>query len=92
MWSGAYHFYSPSTNLTRGLASRWLFKVPACHKGSIHLQTSMSSPRIEPKPNCAAVSTNCFTSVENQPFLVQHVKKRAFMQVVSYDCPVIDIL
>ncbi|GFV85289.1 hypothetical protein TNCV_929191 [Trichonephila clavipes] len=28
----------PSTNLTRGLAARRLFRVLPCHEGSIHLQ------------------------------------------------------
>ncbi|GFV95071.1 uncharacterized protein TNCV_3708671 [Trichonephila clavipes] len=37
------------TNLTRGLAARWLFRVPPCRKGTIHLQTSMPSPGFEPR-------------------------------------------
>ncbi|GFV01846.1 hypothetical protein TNCV_4557981 [Trichonephila clavipes] len=36
-------FSSPSTNLTRGLAARRL--LPECREGTIHLQTSMPSPR-----------------------------------------------
>ncbi|GFT24287.1 hypothetical protein TNCV_2065051 [Trichonephila clavipes] len=32
------HPTSPSTNLTRGLAARRLFRVPPCRKGTIHLQ------------------------------------------------------
>ncbi|GFV94539.1 hypothetical protein TNCV_3826061 [Trichonephila clavipes] len=31
---------SPSTNLTRELVARWLFRVPPSRKGTIHLQTS----------------------------------------------------
>ncbi|GFX80110.1 hypothetical protein TNCV_2107561 [Trichonephila clavipes] len=52
----ASHLFSPSTNLTRGLAARWLFEVPSCREGTIHLQTSMSSPGFEPRPNGTAVS------------------------------------
>ncbi|GFU08724.1 transmembrane protein KIAA1109 [Trichonephila clavipes] len=46
----------PPTNLMRGLVARPLFKVPPCRKGTIHLQTSMSSPGFEPSPNGTAVS------------------------------------
>ncbi|GFT15832.1 hypothetical protein TNCV_3314361 [Trichonephila clavipes] len=50
-WSGASHISSPSTHLTRGLAARWIFKsIP------IHLQTSMSCLRFEPRPHGTAVS------------------------------------
>ncbi|GFV83325.1 hypothetical protein TNCV_1900511 [Trichonephila clavipes] len=55
-WSGASHLSSPSTNHTRGLVARRLFRVPPCRKGSIHLQTSMSSPGFEPSPYTTAVS------------------------------------
>ncbi|GFV99510.1 hypothetical protein TNCV_5078741 [Trichonephila clavipes] len=34
----------------RRLVSRWLFRVPPCRKGTIHLQTSMRSPEFEPGP------------------------------------------
>ncbi|GFX21201.1 uncharacterized protein TNCV_4367801 [Trichonephila clavipes] len=51
-WGGQ----GPPTNLTRGLAARRLFKVPPCREGTIHLQTSMSSPGLEPSPNGTAVS------------------------------------
>ncbi|GFU93772.1 hypothetical protein TNCV_1659971 [Trichonephila clavipes] len=52
----------PSTNLTRGLAAGRLFKVPPCREGTIHLQTSMSSPRFEASSNGTAVSfTNHYT-------------------------------
>ncbi|GFU68563.1 uncharacterized protein TNCV_3064871 [Trichonephila clavipes] len=54
-WSGVSHLSSPSTNLTKGLAARRLFKVP-CREGTIHLQTSMSSLGFEPSPNGTAVS------------------------------------
>ncbi|GFX50859.1 uncharacterized protein TNCV_2732131 [Trichonephila clavipes] len=37
----------------RGLADRLLFKVPPCREGTIHLQTSMSSPGFKPSPNDA---------------------------------------
>ncbi|GFX05707.1 acetoacetyl-CoA synthetase [Trichonephila clavipes] len=47
-WSGASRLSSTSTNLTRGLEARRLFRVPPCRKGTIHLQTSVSSPGFEP--------------------------------------------
>ncbi|GFU06205.1 hypothetical protein TNCV_4765121 [Trichonephila clavipes] len=46
----------PSTNYTRGLAARRLFRVPPCRKGTIHLQTSMPSQGFEPSPYGIAVS------------------------------------
>ncbi|GFY26381.1 hypothetical protein TNCV_25781 [Trichonephila clavipes] len=57
-WSGASHLSSPSTNLTRELAARRLFKVPPCHEGTIHLQTSMSSPGFESRLDGTAVSVD----------------------------------
>ncbi|GFW43584.1 hypothetical protein TNCV_4769361 [Trichonephila clavipes] len=53
-WDG--HLSIPSTNPTRGLAARRLFRVPPCREGTIHLQTSMSSPGFKPSPNGTAVS------------------------------------
>ncbi|GFV31594.1 transposable element Tcb2 transposase [Trichonephila clavipes] len=50
-WSGDSHLSSPSTNLTRGLAARRLFRVPPYRKGTIHLQTSMFPSAFEPRPN-----------------------------------------
>ncbi|GFU26086.1 hypothetical protein TNCV_5105441 [Trichonephila clavipes] len=55
-WSGTTHLSSSSTNLTRGLAARRVFKVPPCREGTIHLQASMSPPGFEPRPNGTAVS------------------------------------
>ncbi|GFW22511.1 hypothetical protein TNCV_2170451 [Trichonephila clavipes] len=56
-WSGASHLSSPSTNLTRGLSARRLFKVPPCREG-----TSISSLGFEPSPNGTAVSVaNLYT-------------------------------
>ncbi|GFX50665.1 hypothetical protein TNCV_2722511 [Trichonephila clavipes] len=46
-WSGVSHLFSSSTNLTRGLAARQLFKIPFCRNGTIHLQTSKPSPGFE---------------------------------------------
>ncbi|GFU08402.1 transposable element Tcb2 transposase [Trichonephila clavipes] len=46
----------PFTNHTRGLAARRLFRVPPCCKGTIHLQTSISSPGFEPRAYGIAVS------------------------------------
>ncbi|GFV25930.1 hypothetical protein TNCV_2920411 [Trichonephila clavipes] len=61
-WTWASHLSSPSTNLTRGLASRRLFIVTLCREGTIHLQTSMPSPGFEPKPYNTAISvTNHYT-------------------------------
>ncbi|GFS61213.1 hypothetical protein TNCV_3104721 [Trichonephila clavipes] len=54
-WSEASHLSSPSNNLTRGLQARRLFRVPPCHQGTIHSQTSMSSPGFEPRPYGTAV-------------------------------------
>ncbi|GFX50667.1 hypothetical protein TNCV_2722531 [Trichonephila clavipes] len=48
--SGVSRLSSPSTNLTRGHAVRRLFRVPPCHEGTIHLQTPMPSPGLEPRP------------------------------------------
>ncbi|GFV65518.1 hypothetical protein TNCV_1737551 [Trichonephila clavipes] len=56
VWSEASHLSSPSTNHTRGLATRRLFSVPPCRAGTIHLQTTMSSPGFEPSPYGTAVS------------------------------------
>ncbi|GFU33152.1 hypothetical protein TNCV_4156691 [Trichonephila clavipes] len=55
-WSEASHLSFLSTNHTRGLAVRRLFRVPPCRKGTIHLQTSMSSPGFEPSSYGTAVS------------------------------------
>ncbi|GFW83060.1 hypothetical protein TNCV_4604871 [Trichonephila clavipes] len=42
-----------------------LIKVPPCREGTIHLQTSMSSPGFEPSPNGTAVSVaNHYTGWE----------------------------
>ncbi|GFW22430.1 hypothetical protein TNCV_1431811 [Trichonephila clavipes] len=46
----------PSTNLTTGLATRRVFRVPPCRKDTIHLQTSKPSPGFEPRLYGAAVS------------------------------------
>ncbi|GFX23293.1 hypothetical protein TNCV_1558921 [Trichonephila clavipes] len=50
MWSRASYLSCPSTNLTRGLAAQWLFRAPPCHKGTMHLQTSMISLGFELRP------------------------------------------
>ncbi|GFT87620.1 hypothetical protein TNCV_3866521 [Trichonephila clavipes] len=46
----ASHLSTSSTNPTRGHAAQRLCRVPPCRKGTIHLQTSMTSPRFEPSP------------------------------------------
>ncbi|GFW49691.1 hypothetical protein TNCV_357941 [Trichonephila clavipes] len=54
---------TPSTNHTRVLAARWLFRAPPCRKGTIHLQTSMPSPGFELGPYGTPVGiANYFTS------------------------------
>ncbi|GFX54782.1 uncharacterized protein TNCV_2556681 [Trichonephila clavipes] len=58
LWGGQ----RPPTNLTRGLVARRLFRVPSCRKGTIHLQTSMSSPGFEPSPYGTAVSVKLTTT------------------------------
>ncbi|GFX54775.1 hypothetical protein TNCV_2556611 [Trichonephila clavipes] len=55
-WSRASHLSFPSTNLTRGLATRRLFRIPPRRKGNIHLQTSLSSPGFEFGPYGIKVS------------------------------------
>ncbi|GFW78023.1 uncharacterized protein TNCV_134931 [Trichonephila clavipes] len=61
-YSGASDLSSPSINLTRGLAAQQLFKVPPCQEGTIHLQTSMSSPEFEPLAKGTALRvTNHYT-------------------------------
>ncbi|GFV21248.1 hypothetical protein TNCV_183991 [Trichonephila clavipes] len=49
-WPGASHLPT-----TRGLVARRLFRVPSGRKGTIHLQTSMSSPGFEPSPYSTVV-------------------------------------
>ncbi|GFV39707.1 hypothetical protein TNCV_4330281 [Trichonephila clavipes] len=43
-------------NHTRGLEARRLFRVDPSRQSTIHLQTSMSSPGLEPSPYGTAVS------------------------------------
>ncbi|GFW94684.1 hypothetical protein TNCV_4247241 [Trichonephila clavipes] len=45
-------------NLRRALAARRLFRVPPCREGTIHLQTYMFSPVLEPRPNGTEVSAS----------------------------------
>ncbi|GFV21708.1 hypothetical protein TNCV_164391 [Trichonephila clavipes] len=54
--SGTSHLSFPSTNLTRGLAARRLFRVFPSRKFTLHLQASMSSPGFGPRPYGIAVS------------------------------------
>ncbi|GFW15447.1 hypothetical protein TNCV_4655871 [Trichonephila clavipes] len=54
--SWASYLSFPSTNLTRELATRRLFRVPPCHKDTIHLQASMSSLGFEPRSYETAVN------------------------------------
>ncbi|GFX98007.1 transposable element Tcb2 transposase [Trichonephila clavipes] len=57
-WPGASHLSSLFTSHKRGLATRQLFREPPRRKGTIHLQTSMSSPGFEPSPYDTAVSVS----------------------------------
>ncbi|GFU99810.1 hypothetical protein TNCV_506311 [Trichonephila clavipes] len=57
-WSKACQLSSLYINLTRELSARWLFRVTPCHKGIIHLQTSMLSPGFEPRPYDSAATVN----------------------------------
>ncbi|GFW86908.1 hypothetical protein TNCV_2810631 [Trichonephila clavipes] len=60
--SGVLHLSSPSTNLTRRLEARGLFRVPPCRSGTMHLQKSMFSPEFKPMPYGMAVGvTNHYT-------------------------------
>ncbi|GFW85601.1 hypothetical protein TNCV_852531 [Trichonephila clavipes] len=56
--SGVSHLSSPAINLTRGLAARrgGFRIIPPRREGTVHLQTPMSSPGFEPRPNGTAVS------------------------------------
>ncbi|GFX20074.1 hypothetical protein TNCV_1436341 [Trichonephila clavipes] len=72
----ASHLSSPFTNLTRGLAARRLFSVPPCLAGTTHLQTSMPSPRIEPRPYGTAVSVaNHYTGRETSSLYFMAVRE-----------------
>ncbi|GFV52740.1 hypothetical protein TNCV_2874111 [Trichonephila clavipes] len=53
-WPPTSLLLPPTTR--KGLAVRWLLGVPPCHKSTIHLQTSMSSPGFEPSPYGTTVS------------------------------------
>ncbi|GFU41096.1 DDE_3 domain-containing protein [Trichonephila clavipes] len=56
-WLGASHLSSPSANHTRGLAARWLCRIPPMPQTHYtFFQTSMSSPGFEPSPYGIAVS------------------------------------
>ncbi|GFU66794.1 hypothetical protein TNCV_1233271 [Trichonephila clavipes] len=55
-WGRASLLSSPFTHLTRGFVARWLFRVPPCRKGTMHLQTSLSSPEFDPTPYGTAVN------------------------------------
>ncbi|GFV48156.1 hypothetical protein TNCV_3554351 [Trichonephila clavipes] len=55
---------SPSTNLTRGLAARRLFRVPRCREGTVHLQTSMPLAGFEPRPYDIAVSVAIYAFIK----------------------------
>ncbi|GFW86823.1 transposable element Tcb1 transposase [Trichonephila clavipes] len=61
----------------RGHAARRLFRVPSCRKGTIHLQTSKSSPGFEPKPHGSPFSvTNHYTGRAAFYFLKHKVEDK----------------
>ncbi|GFV91489.1 hypothetical protein TNCV_2384491 [Trichonephila clavipes] len=77
--STATHLSSPSTNHTRRLAARRLFRAPPYHKGTKHLQTSMSFPGFEPSPygTTFSIGISTFAELVHSPsavitFLVRH--------------------
>ncbi|GFV82499.1 hypothetical protein TNCV_3982891 [Trichonephila clavipes] len=56
--SGASRLFPPSTNLTRGLATHWIFRVLPCHEG----MTYMPSPGFKPRPyGTAVIVTNHYS-------------------------------
>ncbi|GFT81151.1 hypothetical protein TNCV_3882561 [Trichonephila clavipes] len=57
-WEGIRGLSPPSssTNLMRGPAVQWLFRVSPSRKGFAHLQTSITSPRFVPRPYSTATS------------------------------------
>ncbi|GFU65777.1 hypothetical protein TNCV_5059111 [Trichonephila clavipes] len=80
--SGVSHLSSSSTNITRGLAARSLFRLPPYHKSTIHLQTSMTSPEFEPRPYGTAVNvTNHYTGwvtyVCYFPYILLEVRRKS---------------
>ncbi|GFV25432.1 hypothetical protein TNCV_1147021 [Trichonephila clavipes] len=54
--SGVSNLSSPSTNLTKGLAARRLFRVSPRCEDTKHLQTSIPSPGFKPRPYGTAVN------------------------------------
>ncbi|GFY21165.1 hypothetical protein TNCV_3992091 [Trichonephila clavipes] len=73
LWENTFRvtrsLFSPSTNLTRGLAARWLFRVPPSREGTIHLQITMPSSGLEPRTYGTTVSvTHHYTGwAANEP-------------------------
>ncbi|GFW52521.1 hypothetical protein TNCV_404491 [Trichonephila clavipes] len=63
-WSGASQLSSPSANHTRG-----------CHEGTVHLQTSMTSPRLESRPYGTAGYSNSRRAASPLVWLVEGVER-----------------
>ncbi|GFX00001.1 transposable element Tcb1 transposase [Trichonephila clavipes] len=61
-WLKASHLSFSPFKLTRGLAARQVFRVSLCREGTIHLQTSMPSPGLEPRSYVIAVSATNYSS------------------------------
>ncbi|GFV69009.1 hypothetical protein TNCV_1999751 [Trichonephila clavipes] len=83
------HLSFPSTNLTRGLVARLLFRVPPCHKGPIYLQTSMHFSGFEPKSYGTAVSvsnhcTGCATHSRLRQAMLHQVVNDGSSLVVMF--------
>ncbi|GFU31728.1 hypothetical protein TNCV_1176081 [Trichonephila clavipes] len=71
--SWASHFSSPSINITRGLAALPC-RVLSYRKGTVRLQTYMSSPGFEPRPSSKAVGvTNPYTGWATLLTCVRHL-------------------
>ncbi|GFT23202.1 hypothetical protein TNCV_1859111 [Trichonephila clavipes] len=76
----------PPTNHTRGLAAGRLFRVPPCRKGTVHLETPMSSPGFEPCPYGSAVSVaNHYTGWATTPHMNITYRQTSGLGIVSND-------
>ncbi|GFW09059.1 hypothetical protein TNCV_3081511 [Trichonephila clavipes] len=81
-WSRASHLSSPSTNHTIGLVARRLFRVSPYHKGTIHLQASISSPGFEPYGIAVSVSNH------STGWVTVLLSTAVMHPLLAYACPV----
>ncbi|GFX82881.1 hypothetical protein TNCV_2958371 [Trichonephila clavipes] len=81
-WSGASHPLPPASR-----EDLWLdgyLEYPPCHEGTIHLQTSMSSPWFEPMPYGTAVSVaNHYTGCVTHLLLLFHMAESEINPLTS---------